>query len=146
MKLNIDLLDIKESDIEAIEDLAEKIERFPKDLASESADKVGYSNMTVSFGEGENRVSAIGDQVMFQEYGTGFVAPVDVITDVETGEEVLVGQDSWSSEHARTIEKWIASGKDPMLYPHNQEPQYKMTDEIQRLGAETEARAKEYFK
>lgn len=136
MKLTITLDNLDDA-IKQLKELAEKIRQFPKDVATESMDRIGYSSTGVSYGDGENTVYAGGNGIAFEEFGAGFYAQVADFDDFHTEPGI------WSADHARTFQNW--QGQD-YAYPYNKQPQRKMQIEAERLRNETEQKAKDYFK
>ena len=137
MNLTITLENLDES-ITALRELAHRIERFPTEVAYESAERVRYPGMSpyVVHMDGYNRVEQNGEGIAFEEFGAGFTA------EQWTGTNFSTMSGEWSADHARTYQEWQGEEVD---YPYNKEPQMKMQNEAYRLEKETENKARTYF-
>lgn len=152
MNLTITMTNLDDS-IRQLKELAEKVREFPKDVARESMDKVGYGNMGISYGEGMNEVFTDAEGIAFAEWGAGFYADT---TTIETSSGTFESYPGvWSKDHARTFQAWqfrqlsrlyTKARVHDSQYPYNRMPQHKMQNEAERLRNETEDKAKEYFK
>ena len=142
MNLTITMDNLDEA-IRKLGELAEQLEEFPKDVARESMDRIGYSNTGVSYGDGENRVYASGDGIAFAEWGAGYYADTTTIEVDGIGIPSYPGV--WSDDHGNTFLPHLYSGKPQETYKYNRAPQHKMQDEAERLRVDTEQKAKDYF-
>lgn len=144
MNLTITLDNLDES-IRKLKELAELIRQFPKDVAIESMDSIGYSDTGVSYGEGENIVYASGKEIAFEEFGAGYWADTTSLT-LSDGGNIATYPGAWSEDHARTFQRHRESGEPTTSYKYNKLPQHKMQREAERLRNNTEQKAREYFK
>ncbi len=140
--MTIDItLDNLDTAIKQLEELAEKIEQFPEDVATESWNRIPYADTGISRSEGQHTVFASGEGIAFQEFGSGFYAQVTSIN--INGSDAPSYPGVWSEDHKNTFATW--QGHD-WAYPYNNQPTRYMQDEAERLRRETELKAKDYFK
>lgn len=143
MNLTITLENLDES-IEALNDLALKLEQFPHDIARDMANKVAYpsTNPYVISQQGLNTVVNEGDGVAFEEFGAGFVAETWSNGTFST-EPGIYSRDPVLGKG--TFEKHIAEGRPESEYRYNRKPGAKMQKATQTWRWTTEAKARLYF-
>ncbi len=137
MELTITLENLDES-IRQLREFAHKVERFPMEVAYEAAENIRYpeSSPYVVHMDGRNRIEVQGEGIAFQEFGAGFLA------EPWSGYGFSTAPGDWSADHARTYQNYQG---DALGYRYNQEPQMKVQNEAERLGRETETKARLFF-
>lgn len=121
---------------------AERLAEIGQNIASNIFDKE-VTVITEPIEKGYKLIAS-GEDVFFVEFGTGVFAGSDHPWTSKTT-EVKIYPGSWAETHKQTWQKWIGSGKDPMGYPYNQEPQKPMLTAYETMLAEINKIAKEVF-
>ena len=143
IKINLDNLD---SAIKQLEELRSKVRDFAADLAEEYRTQVGYENVSVKHGGSNATIVASGEQIAFEEWGSGYTADYNSGFEHLGGDPFLTYPGIWSASHERTFQHHQKSGKDPSTYRYNKEPKHYMENTANKIHAEIEKKAREHFK
>ena len=110
--------------------LKAKIEEFRRELAEAGmaeARKAFGDSVQMTYEQLDDRhycIRANGEEVYFLEFGTGVYTDSSHPLASEMPFKVYPG--SWSENHQKTWQQWIAAGNDPYKYPYNHMPKYGM--------------------